>query len=65
MVASWQDDTCQAQALKKPLVIAFVPKQLIQVWTAATETEDTSSMDKAIEDFTRVIMKDLRKRQIF
>ena len=35
------------------------------LWTAATETEDTGSMDKAIEDFTRVIMKDLRKRQIF
>jgi hypothetical protein len=35
------------------------------VWTAATETEDTSSIDKAISDFTKVIITDLRKRQIF
>jgi len=35
------------------------------VWTAATRTEDTSSIDKAIADFTGVIIKDLRKGRIF
>jgi hypothetical protein len=35
------------------------------IWTAATRTEDTSSIDKAISDFTGVIITDLRKGQIF
>jgi len=35
------------------------------VWTAATRTEDTSSIDKAIADFTGVIINDLRKGRIF
>jgi len=35
------------------------------VWTAATRTEDTSDINKAITDFTGVIIKDLRKTRIF
>jgi hypothetical protein len=35
------------------------------IWTAATDTEDISSLDKAIADFTTVIVKDLRKKKIF
>jgi hypothetical protein len=35
------------------------------VWTAVSETEDSESMDAAIVDFVKVIMKDLRKGKIF
>lgn len=35
------------------------------IWTGATETEDTSSIDSAIADFTRVLMKDIRAKSIF
>jgi len=35
------------------------------VWTGATETEDTSSIDTAVTDFTKVLMKDIRAKAIF
>ena len=35
------------------------------VWTGATETEDTSSIDTAVTDFTKVLMKDIRAKSIF
>jgi len=35
------------------------------IWTGATETEDTSSVDSAIADFTKVLMKDIRAKSIF
>ena len=41
IVVSWQDSTAPAQALKKPLVIAIVPKQLIR---SKLEDEFVSSL---------------------
>ncbi len=35
------------------------------VWTGATETEDTDSIDSAIADFTKILMKDIRAKSIF
>jgi len=35
------------------------------VWTGATETEDTKSIDAAVADFTRILMKDIRSKAIF
>lgn len=35
------------------------------VWTGATETEDTASIDKAITEFTQILMKDIRAKSIF
>jgi hypothetical protein len=35
------------------------------VWTGATETEDTKSIDAAVTDFTNVLMKDIRAKAIF
>lgn len=35
------------------------------IWTGATETEDTSSIDAAITDFTKILMKDIRSKNIF
>ena len=35
------------------------------VWTGATETEDTKSIDAAVTDFTNVLMKDIRAKSIF
>jgi len=35
------------------------------IWTGATETEDTSAIDAAIIDFTKVLMKDIRAKSIF
>jgi hypothetical protein len=35
------------------------------VWTGATETEDTASIDKAITEFTQLLMKDIRAKAIF
>ena len=35
------------------------------VWTGATETEDTKSIDAAVADFTTVLMKDIRSKSIF
>jgi len=34
------------------------------LWSAETETDDTGSVDKVIVDFTRVILEDLRKKQV-
>jgi len=35
------------------------------VWTGATETEDTKSIDAAVADFTNILMKDIRSKAIF
>jgi len=35
------------------------------VWTGATETEDTKSIDAAVADFTQVLMKDIRAKSVF
>jgi hypothetical protein len=35
------------------------------IWTGATETEDTKSIDSAVADFTTILMKDIRAKSIF
>lgn len=36
-----------------------------RVWTGATETEDTNSIDAAVADFTEVLMNDIRAKSVF
>lgn len=35
------------------------------IWTGATETADTASIDAAITEFTQILMKDIRAKSIF
>ena len=35
------------------------------IWTGATETADTASIDAAITEFTKILMKDIRAKSIF
>jgi len=35
------------------------------VWTAATETEDPSSVDSAISEIVKVVMKNIQQRRLF
>jgi len=35
------------------------------VWTGATETQDTASIDSAITEFTKILMKDIRAKSVF